>query len=278
MIPWLKAGNTAVVTGGANGIGLAAARRFLGAGMNVLIADCDEDAMRAAVDKLSTGTGTLDTMRCDVSDPEQVERLRAHAKDRFGGVQCLMNNAGAALGRPEPWEDLATWRKQLEVNLSGIVNGCQAFVPIMLEATDPVAIINTGSKQGITNPPGGYAYNLSKAGVLAYTQSLAHALRQRSDCPVSVHLLVPGFTYSNMIARFVPEKPPGAWTPDQVAEFMVEALGRGDFYIICPDGDTSRELDNRRIQWNADDIIKNRPALSRWHPDYGAEYEVFIKG
>ncbi len=244
--------------------------------MNVLIADRDEHAMRAVADTLSTGKGVLATMRCDVSDHEQIERLRANAVDRFGGVHCLMNNAGAALGQPEPWEDLATWRRQIDVNLWGIINGCQAFVPMMLEAVEPVAIINTGSKQGITNPPGGYAYNLSKAGVLAYTQSLAHALRQRSGCRVSVHLLVPGFTYSNMIARFVPEKPAGAWTPEQVVEFMVESLGRGDFYIICPDGDTPRELDNRRIQWNADDIIRNRPALSRWHPDFGAEYEAFV--
>ncbi len=277
MIPWLKAGNTAVVTGGANGIGLAAARRFLSAGMNVLIADRDETAMHAAVEALQGAPGTLATMDCDVSDPERVEALRATAIERFGSVHCLMNNAGVALGRPEPWEGLATWKKQVDVNLWGMVHGCQTFAPHMLEATEPVAIINTGSKQGITNPPGGYAYNLSKAGVLAYTQSLAHALRQRTGCPISVHLLVPGFTYSNMIARFVPQKPPGAWTPEQVVEHMVESLGRGDFYILCPDGDTPRELDNRRIQWNADDIIRNRPALSRWHPDHAAEYESFIE-
>ncbi|MCY4213814.1 MAG: SDR family NAD(P)-dependent oxidoreductase [Gammaproteobacteria bacterium] len=278
MIPWLAAGKTAVVTGGANGIGLATARRFRQAGMNVLIADRDEAALQSAAAALPDGTGAFATLRCDVSDPEQVEELRTTAYDRFGAVHCLMNNAGAALGRPEPWEDLSVWRRQIDVNLWGIIHGCHAFVPSLLEADERVAIINTGSKQGITNPPGGYAYNLSKAGVLAYTQSLAHALRQRSDCLVSVHLLVPGFTYSNMIARFIPEKPPGAWTPGQVVDHMVESLERGDFHILCPDGDTPPELDHRRIQWNADDIIKNRPALSRWHPDFAAEYEAFING
>ena len=278
MIPWLAPGKTAVVTGGANGIGLAAARRFLNAGMNVLIADRDEAALQSALDALPDGMGTSAGLCCDVSEPEQIEALRANAFDRFGDVHCLMNNAGAMLGRPEPWEDLATWRRQIDVNLWGIINGCQAFVPRMLEAQEPVAIINTGSKQGITNPPGGYAYNLSKAGVLAYTQSLAHALRQRNPCPVSVHLLVPGFTYSNMIARFIPQKPPGAWTPEQVVDQMVESLGRGDFYILCPDGDTPAELDHRRILWNAEDIIRNRPALSRWHPDFAAEYEAFVNG
>ena len=278
MIPWLEPDKTAVITGGANGIGLAAARRFLNAGMNVLVADRDEAAIRAAIRALPKRPGTLATLRCDVSDAGQIERLRANALDRFGAVHCLMNNAGAALGRPDPWEDLATWRRQVDVNLWGIIHGCQAFVPAMLEATESVAIINTGSKQGITNPPGSYAYNLSKAAVLAYTQSLAHALRQRRDCPISVHLLVPGFTYSNMIARFVAEKPAGAWSPEQVVDYMIGSLGRGDFYVLCPDGDTPRELDNRRIQWNADDIIRNRPALSRWHPDFAAEYEAFVKG
>ena len=277
MISWLGTGKTAVITGGANGIGLAAAKQFLSAGMNVLIADRDEQALGAAVETVPQSAGQLATMQCDVSDHEQVDQLRARALDQFGAVHCLMNNAGAALGRPQPWEDLGTWKRQVDVNLWGIVHGCHAFVPTMLDATEPVAIINTGSKQGITNPPGGYAYNLSKAGVLAYTQSLAHALRQRSGCPISVHLLVPGFTYTSMIARFVPEKPPSAWTPDQVVDHMLDALARGDFCILCPDGDTPRELDNRRIQWNADDIIENRPALSRWHPDFAAEYEAFIK-
>ena len=157
------------------------------------------------------------------------------------------------------------------------MHGCNAFVPTMLESSSPVAVINTGSKQGITNPPGGFAYNLSKAGVVNYTQSLAYALRQIEDCPISAHLLVPGFTYSNMIAKFVPEKPPGAWTCEQVVAFMIESIDAGDFYVICPDNDTPRGLDNRRMQWNVDDLIKNRPALSRWHPEYSAEYEEFVR-
>ncbi len=277
MIPWLGAGKTAVVTGGANGIGLVAVEHFLSAGMNVVIADRDEQALNAAKEALSARDGQLVALPCDVASYAEVEQLRAQVGEQFGTVHCLMNNAGAALGRPEPWEDLATWKRQIDVNLWGVVHGCQAFAPLMQDATESAAIINTGSKQGITNPPGGYAYNLSKAGVLAYTQSLAHALRQRPDNQISVHLLVPGFTYSNMIARFIPEQPPGAWTPGQVVDYMLASVERGDFYILCPDNDTPRALDNARIQWNADDIVKNRPALSRWHPDYSAEYEAFVR-
>ncbi|MEK9868999.1 MAG: SDR family NAD(P)-dependent oxidoreductase [Gammaproteobacteria bacterium] len=274
MASWLKAGNNVVITGGANGIGLAAASRYLELGLNVLIADVNEDAMNAALDSLPRDGGELAGALCDVADFEQVEKLKDTAYATFGDVHCVMNNAGAGFPPCAPWENLETWKKQVDINLWGIVHGCQAFIPAMLASGVTGAIINTGSKQGITNPPGGYAYNLSKAGVLAYTQSVAHALRQE-NAGLSAHLLVPGFTYSNMIARFMPEKPAGAWTTDQVIDFMLASLAQGDFYILCPDNDTPRELDEKRIQWNADDLIKNRPALSRWHPDFESEYNAF---
>jgi NAD(P)-dependent dehydrogenase (short-subunit alcohol dehydrogenase family) len=276
MTDWLKRGNTAVITGGANGIGYAAAERFLKEGMNVLIADNNEQAMNEALEKLPAEEGQLAGAICDVSQIEQVQKLKDTVYQQYGDVHCLMNNAGAGLPPSAPWEELDQWKKQIDINMWGIIHGCHAFIPSMLEASEPVTVINTGSKQGITNPPGGYAYNLSKAGVLAYTQSTAHALRQIDGCPLSVHLLVPGFTYSNMIARFMPEKPDGAWTTDQVVDFMLTSLRRGDFYVICPDNDTPRKLDEKRIQWNADDLIRNRPALSRWHPDYSAEYDAFV--
>jgi len=274
MTSWLKAGNNVVITGGANGIGLAAATRYLELGLNVLIADVNEEAMNAALDSLPRGGGELAGALCDVADFEQVEKLKDTAYATFGEVHCVMNNAGAGFPPCAPWENLETWKKQVDINLWGVVHGCQAFLPAMLARGVTGAIINTGSKQGITNPPGGYAYNLSKAGVLAYTQSVAHALRQE-NAGLSAHLLVPGFTYSNMIARFMPEKPAGAWTTDQVIDFMLASLAQGDFYILCPDNDTPRELDEKRIQWNADDLIKNRPALSRWHPDFESEYNAF---
>jgi NAD(P)-dependent dehydrogenase (short-subunit alcohol dehydrogenase family) len=277
MTDWLKAGNNAVITGGASGIGLAAAKHYLGAGMNVLIADMNEEALNTAAGALASETGTVHTMTCDVSDFEQIQTLRAAAVDKLGNVHCLMNNAGAGLPPSAPWENLETWKKQVEINLWGIVHGCQAFVPAMLEAGERAAVINTGSKQGITNPPGGYAYNLSKAGVKTYTESLAHALRQVDSCQVSAHLMVPGFTYTGMIARFVPEKPAGAWTPEQAVEFMITSLERGDFYILCPDNETPRELDEKRIQWNTDDLIKSRSALSRWDPAYEEAYAAFVE-
>lgn len=281
MTDWLKAGNNAVVTGGASGIGLAAATRFIEHGMNVLIADLDEEALTHAAGKLNeagkANAGAIHTFVCDVADFVQVEALKEAAWQHFDAVHCLMNNAGAGLRTPSPWEDLAGWKKQLDINLWGIVHGCHAFIPAMLEGNQPGAVINTGSKQGITNPPGNYAYNLSKAGVRNYTESLAHALRSTDNCRLTAHLLVPGFTYSAMISKFVPEKPPGAWTSEQTVDYLLESMSRGDFYILCPDNDTPRALDEKRIQWHTDDLLENRSALSRWDPKYADAYQNFLE-
>src|SRR5262249_23870294 len=134
------------------------------------------------------------------------------------------------------------------------------------------------SKQGITTPPGDTAYNVTKAGVKVLTEALAHALRNIPGCKVTAHLLVPGFTFTGMSRSGGGEKPPEAWTAKQVVEFLLAGMGRGDFYIICPDNAVTREMDNRRMQWAMEDLIKNRPALSRWHPDFAEAFELFMRG
>ena len=78
------------------------------------------------------------------------------------------------------------------------------------------------------------------------------------------------------VATFLKEKPEGAWLPEQVAEFLLAALERGDFYVLCPDNDVTPEMDRRRIAWGAGDLTENRPALSRWHPDYEAAFAAFM--
>ena len=175
-----------------------------------------------------------------------------------------------------PWEDVPAMKSLIEVNLWGVIHGSAAFIPGMLAHGEPGAVINTGSKQGITRPPGNIAYNISKAGVLAYTESIAHAFRGIENCQLSAHLLVPGFVYTGMIAKFIPEKPPFAATSEETAAFMVEALKKDSFYIICPDNETTREMDEKRIQWTAEDMIKDRPALSRWHPDFEEAFKGFM--
>jgi NAD(P)-dependent dehydrogenase (short-subunit alcohol dehydrogenase family) len=269
--PSIEPGRTAVITGGASGIGLAAAKRFAGLGLNVVIADANAEALDAARGEL--GNAHVEAVHADVSRPEDLEALRRRALEAFGDVAILMNNAGvggggSAIERPE------AWRRVLETNLFGVLNGVQAFAQGMIEAGKPAAIVNTGSKQGITTPPGDTAYNVSKAGIKALTEGLQHSLRNIPGCQVTAHLLVPGFTFTGLTHRR--EKPPGAWTAEQVVEFMLEGMGAGDFYLICPDNEVTREIDNARMTWAMQDITQNRPPLSRWHPDYQAAFAEFL--
>ena len=222
-----------------------------------------------------TARGVL-AVPTDVSRREDVEQLREAALAQFGDVAVLMNNAAMNAGGGKPWQDADRWRRVIDVNLMGVVNGVQAFTEIMIAQEQPGLIINTGSKQGITNPPGAAAYNTSKAAVRALTEQLAFALA--ADAPhVSAHLLIPGWTFTTLTgAAGGAPKPDGAWTPEQVVAFMLESLERGDFYILCPDNAVTRAVDERRMQWTADDIIKNRPALSRWRPDHTEAFARFM--
>ena len=270
--PALQPGRVAVITGAASGIGLAAAQRFARMGLKICMADLSAEALSKAAATISADVLTVPT---DVSRLESVQALRDAAYTRFGEVAVLMNNAGTSPGGG-PYEHIDRWRRVLEVNLWGVINGTQTFVPSMLAQQTACAVINTGSKQGITCPPGDTAYNVSKAGVKVVTEALAHSLRNEPGDRISAHLLIPGSTFTGMTSRGRTEKPPGAWLPSQVIVMLVDGMALGDFYILCPDNDVTRDIDNRRMGWAAGDIINNRPALSRWHQDYKAEFEAYL--
>jgi NAD(P)-dependent dehydrogenase (short-subunit alcohol dehydrogenase family) len=277
--PAFAPNRVAVITGAASGIGLAAATKLAALGMRVCMADANGGALEAAAARVRATAAGRDQVRSftvDVSRLDDVRRLKTLAYDAFGEVALLMNNAGTG-GGGELFGDPARLRRIIDVNLWGVVNGVQAFAPEMIRQGTAAAIVNTGSKQGITCPPGDTAYNVSKAGVKVVTEALAHELRNTENCRVSAHLLIPGFTFTGMTAGSRTEKPAAAWTPDEVVDFMLASMGKGDFYILCPDNDVPRELDERRILWAAGDIVENRPPLSRWHPDFQDAFAKFAQ-
>ncbi|MGA2994454.1 SDR family NAD(P)-dependent oxidoreductase [Bradyrhizobium sp.] len=277
--PVLSPDQVAVITGGASGIGFAAARKFASLGMKVCIADLGADCLAAAEAELVSaskgGAANIMTMAVDVSRAEEVSKLEAAVRGRFGGTDLLMNNAGIQPGSAM-FGPAENWQRILAVNLWGVIYGSQIFAPRMIERGRPGLIINTGSKQGITTPPGDPAYNVSKAGVKAFTEALQHELRNVKGSLITAHLLIPGFVFTGLTAKGRTEKPAGAWTGEQTVDFMIERLEAGDFYILCPDNDVPRRLDERRILWAAGDIVENRPPLSRWHPDYAEAFAKFV--
>lgn len=269
--PAFNPGRAAVITGAASGIGLAAAKTLAARGMRVVLADLagtDLEAAGAAVVEVARG-GAADVLveAVDVSDPAALERLRERTAGRFGDVGFLMNNAVTRVGGPTSGT-LSDWRQAVEVNVWGVIHGVAAFLPMMQHQQARSIIVNVGSKQGITNPPGNAAYNMTKAAVKSYTESLEHELRNTEGGMVSAHLLIPGFTTTGKR-----EHKPGAWWPGQVVDFMLDALERRDFYILCPDNEVTTTMDHERVRWAAGDITENRPPLSRWHPDWKDAFE-----
>ena len=318
----MQPGNTAVVTGASSGIGKSACRTFASYGMNVWMIDIDATELALAQkmvkeqhtvvnDSNSSGSNGNSSNGSshqfvyaevvDVSDYPAMCRLAQQVFDATTGGQChiLMNNAGIGLGG-DSMTDIQLLQKVMNVNTYGPIHGCLAFVPLMKAMDAPGMIINTGSKQGITMPPGNLCYNMSKAALKVYTEGLEHELmaaRTTSHGKLRAVLLIPGWvntsialksnrykaaekgeTYEDDQAFFHEEKPHAdAWMPQQVVDFMQTEIDQGRFYIVCPDNDVDRETDHLRMTWTMQDITQNRPPLSRWHPDYKDQFMEFLQ-
>ncbi len=247
----LAAGNVAVVTGAAMGIGRALVLSLLDRGLRVVAIDENARALTALEQSAS---GNLTCKLMDVADMQSWTALA----DEVGPISVLVNNAASRTGRgfDAPIEE---WQRAMDVNLWAAIFAVQAFLPAMQTG----AIVNVGSKQGITNPPGHPVYNMTKAALRTYSEQLEHELRQSDQQSVKVHFLVPGWTTTGTA-----EHKPGAWLPEQVVARLLDGMAAGAFYIICPDDEVTEEMDRARILWAAADITEGRPPLSRWDKDW----------
>ncbi|GJC82427.1 putative oxidoreductase YkvO [Colletotrichum liriopes] len=290
MKPIFASGNTAVITGGAGGVGLAIAQKCIGHGMKVLIVDRDTELLEAAKKDLGEAASTFEL---DVGQVEGWEKLKAEITGSFGDmnngtytsqklnaidfkkgrIHLLVLNAG--VGGQSSWQELDSFRRILDTNLYGVINGVSSLLPLVGDGQSvKSAVVITGSKQGITNPPGNPAYNASKAAVKSLAEHLSFDLRNTAT---SVHLLVPGWTFTGLSgSRSGAKKPAGAWTAEQVAEYLEHKMAVGLFYILCPDNEVTEELDRKRMLWSVGDIVEGRPPLSRWREDYKEAAQAWI--
>lgn len=219
-------------------------------------------------------------------------------------VHFLMNNAAMAIGGNAIDTPMADFNIMMKTNLYGCMHTCQQFIPKMKERKQPGFIVNTGSKQGITMPPGNLTYNVTKAALKTWTEGLEHELmmdRMKNGGQLQSALLVPGWTntsikikelrdravrsgdnkfnYEQMKQVMTTEDNPadGAWMPKEVFDYMMKKLNDGSFYIICPDNEIDSKTDKARMTWAMQDITEDRPPLSRWHPEWDDDFQKFLK-
>lgn len=232
----------AVVTGGASGLGQAIAYELAARGGRVVLADLHEDRLAQTAAEVVRRGGSAWTQICDVADPEAIERLADFAEEAMGGVDLMVNNAGVAVGGIFGQISLDDWRWIMDINLWGVIYGCQTFVPRM-KAQGGGFILNVASSAGLLSPPMMAPYNVTKAGVVALSETL-HA--ELGDDNIKVTVLCPTFFQTNLLdnlrsggraqdnltktARKLMQKSK-VQAPD-VAKAALAAVGEGELYCI----------------------------------------------
>lgn len=245
-----RANSTALITGAASGVGLAVAKLCASHSMNLILVDRDESKLKEAESSISS-KGSVETHSMDVGSVSEWSSLKEKV-EKSGKLDFLHLNAG--IGLKGDWTDSQYFHKIFETNFFGVVNGINTFYPhFESNSSSPKAIIVTGSKQGITNPPGNPAYNASKSAVKTIAEHLSFDLAKSSPS-TSVHLLVPGWTFTGLTGGGgMKEKPDGAWSAEQVADYLYQKMSDGKFYVLCPDNDVDWETDRKRMMWTVSD-------------------------
>jgi NAD(P)-dependent dehydrogenase (short-subunit alcohol dehydrogenase family) len=261
-------GRVAVVTGGASGIGLAMAERFAAEGMDLAIADIEEDALDAAAKQLTDAGAEVLAVRTDVSQPEEVDELAARVRERFGAFHVVCNNAGVGGHGFSSWDGpLSEWQWVLGVNLWGVINGIRAFVPALVEQNEG-HVVNTASLAGLTTIPFMAPYSATKHAVLAVSEALFHELAILGS-GVKVSVLCPGFVKTriadanrNWLEHLGPE-PSGedpasemmepivrglveaGKPPEELAEQVLDAIRAGRFLVLTEPEMSKGAVDSR---------------------------------
>ena len=239
-------GKTAVITGGASGIGKGIAQALKAEGMNIVIADVERSALEATATEIGA-VGVL----CDVSAMENVQALADQVLDRFGAIHVLCNNAGVGSNAPIAEMTPSDWQWMLGVNLMGVIHGTRAFLPALQANPDGGHIVNTASMSGFRIVPGLGGYGVTKFGIMAFSETLALELAGE-ESKVGVSILCPGPVHTNIKASS--RNRPGAlaggaladmdleeseegrrlrWIgPLDVGRLVVRAIKSGDLYVL----------------------------------------------
>ena len=207
-------GQTAVVTGGSQGLGLAIAARLLADGANISLWDREAESLARAVDTLAAGD-RVHTALVDVTSESLVEAARDATLERFGSVSILVNNAGISGPHANAWDlSLAEWQRVIDVNMTGVFLCCRAFAPHMI-AADYGRIVNIASVAGKEASPSISAYATSKAGVIGFTKTLG---RELANTKVTVNCITPAAIRTAIFDR---------WPADYVASLLAKIpMGR----------------------------------------------------
>jgi NAD(P)-dependent dehydrogenase (short-subunit alcohol dehydrogenase family) len=284
-------GRTAVITGAASGFGLEVSRLAAARGMNLVMADVQDDALAKAAAEIAALGAPVVSLRADVSRLADVQAMATETVARFGAPHFVFNNAGIALGGLI-WEtSLEDWNWLLGVNLMGVVHGVHVFTPLMLAAANADAgyeghIVNTASMAGLLNPPNSGVYNVSKHAVVSLSETLYHDLHLVTD-QVSASVLCPYFvptgiansdrnrpadvkaeplTRSQLIAQQMSDKAvsSGKVSAATIAQFVFDALAEDRFYIYSHPhalGGVRSRMDDITSGNNPSDPFAARPEI-----------------
>jgi NAD(P)-dependent dehydrogenase (short-subunit alcohol dehydrogenase family) len=229
-------GRTAVVTGAASGIGLAVVEAFTAEGMQVVMADIDEDSLRSHAARLSDLGAEVLAVGVDVRDPDAVERVGAAALEQFGKLHVAVNNAGVVNGGYS-WElSLEEWHRVIDINLWGVIHGIRAFVPRILASAEEGHVVNTGSMASVLALGRLGPYTVAKHGVLGLSDVLRAELVSL-QAPVGVSVVMPGMIKTGM-------NPVGIVPSATVAANVIDAIRHGRHYVFTDDHSTE-QVDER---------------------------------